>query len=454
VQGAPVSERPAAGPLSGVPPGAALPRDRPRRGLLGMFGQLATAAESARLAWTSIRSQPLRSLLAVIGVVIGIVTVTLVTAILAGVRNQVALLFRELGTDNVFAFHRSGDPYSPASEREAQRQPLDPAFAAVIARLAPSVREVAVQLIVPTVVNGRALVARAGGNESDTVLLEGSSANFLDVTGAELAVGRPFTALEDRAGAPVAVIGANVARALFGQNRAVGRSFALAGTTFFVVGVAAERKGGFFGENRQDNVIALPLGTVERLFPQADAAVLYIRARSGLREQARTEAELVLRRLRELAPGAPNDFNLSTADQIIASLDRVAAGIGAVTVALAAMSLVIGGIGIANVMVIAVTERTREIGLRRALGAERGEVLRQYLFEAAILAGAGGVLGVLGATAVAGLLVLAFPGVAALPPAWVVVAGLLASACTGLLAGYGPARRAAFLDPVEALRHE
>ena len=129
------------------------------------------------------------------------------------------------------------------------------------------------------------------------------------------------------------------------------------------------RKGGFFGENRNDNVIFIPLRAAERRFAEAKATVLYIRARPGQRDLARVEIEALLRRLRRLTPGEPNDFELSTADQIIRSLDQVSAAIGLVTFALAAVSLVIGGIGIANVMIIAVTERTREIGLRRALGA-------------------------------------------------------------------------------------
>lgn len=412
------------------------------------------ALESAALAVGSIRSQPLRSGLAIVGVVIGIVTVVVVTSVLAGLRNQVALLFREFGTDNIFAYHRSGDPYSPASEAEARREPLDPGFAREIARLGEHIRDVGVQVIVPSVVNGRALVARGGGNESDSILVEGISANFLDVTSAELAAGRPPTDLEERAGARVAVIGSNVAAALYGQGASLGRTLVLGGAGFTVVGEAAPRKGAFFGENRQNNVIAIPVGAARKLFPEADATVLYIRAKPGERDEARLEAEAILRRLRELKPTEPNDFNLSTADQIIAQFDRLSAVIGLVTVALAGVSLLIGGIGIANVMIIAVTERTREIGIRRAVGARRGEVLRQFLLESAILSVTGGALGVLIASALGLLLSLAAPGFPAVPPLSVVLAGLIASFLAGVLAGYGPARRAAALEPVEALRYE
>jgi putative ABC transport system permease protein len=410
--------------------------------------------ETRQMAVEAIRVHPARSLLAILGIVIGIVTVVLVASVLVNLRNQVALLFRELGTENIFAFHLTGDPYSPASEAEASRRPIDPRFAREIERLAPSVREVGVQMIVPNVVNGRALIARAGGSESDTVLVEGASANYFEVVGAEFTAGRPFTAIEERAGARVAIVGSSLSRALYGGRPAVERTLTLAGETYTVVGELAPRKGGFFGENRQDNILAIPYTAVQRRFADADRTVLYIRARPNLREQARGEAEAALRQLRKLGPGEPSNFALSTADSIIRSFDQVGAQIGLVTIALAGVSLLIGGIGIANVMVIGVTERTREIGVRMALGAERTEVLTQFLLEAALLSTLGGVTGIVVAVAIGLVAAIAFPGFNAMPPLWAVGAGVLSSVVVGLLAGWLPARRAARLDPVEALRYE
>ena len=421
---------------------------RPRRRAPG------APVESARLALDAVRAHPARSALAIIGVVIGIVTVVLVAAVLVGLRNSVALLFRELGTDNVFAFHRSGDPYSPSSDADANRKPLRPEFAREIERLAPSVRDVGVQLIVPAVTGSRALTARAGGNESDTVLVEGVSTNFFDVTGADFARGRPFTDIEARATARVAVLGANIARALFGASDPLGQPFLLGGERYFVVGLLAPRRGTFFGENRNDNVVSLPLLTAGQRFPEAEETVLYSRSRLGLRERTRLEVEAVLRVLRQLPTSAPNDFTLSTADQIIGQFDQIGAQIFLVTLALAAVSLVVGGIGIANVMVMSVTERPREIGLRLAVGARRSDILRQFLIEAAILAGSGGVIGVSLAGlmgAIANALVPVFP---AIPPMWAVAAGVVMSVAVGIVAGYLPAYRAAGLDPVESLRYE
>lgn len=410
-------------------------------------------AESAALAVDSIRTQPLRSGLAISGIVIGIVTVVLVASVLANLRNQVALLFRELGTENVFAFHLSGDPYSPASEQEARRLPLRAEWADGLAR-GGAIREVAVQVIVPNIVNGQALTARAGDREADTVLVEGASPNFFEVVGAEFAAGRPFTDLEGRAGARVAVVGASLARALFGARPSVGRTLALAGESYVVVGEIAPRKGGFFGENRQDSVLSLPERAVRRRFAEADRVVLYARAQPGRRDEAFRQMEAGLRRLRRLPAEAPNDFTLSTADQIIRSLDAVSAQVGFATLALAAVSLLIGGIGIANVQVISARERTREIGVRLAIGARRREVLDQFLLEAALLSAAGGALGVALAVSLGLALRFVLTGFSAVPPGWAVGAGLAASIAVGIVAGYWPARRAAGLDPVEALRHE
>ncbi|MBA3887937.1 MAG: ABC transporter permease [Acidobacteria bacterium] len=413
-----------------------------------------TIAEAWSLAAESLRSQALRSSLAVAGIVIGIVTVVLVASVLANVRNQVALLFRELGTDNIFAFHFSGDPYSPPREREAGRRALKPEYAREIARRGDAIDGVGVQIIVPNVVGGRALVARAGDNDSDRVLVEGSSPEYFDIVGAEFLAGRPFTDLEDRVGAPVAVIGSSLARSLYGGASALGRPLTLGSQSFTVVGVLSPRPGGFFGENRQDRVMAMPIGTARRLFGAPDRVVLYARAREGQLQRAQLETEAILRQLRGLGPDDENDFNLSTAEQIIGTFDEVGAQIAFVTIGLAIVSLLIGAIGIANVMIIAVTERTREIGLRLAVGARRRDVLTQFLIEAGVLSTLGGIAGVTVAVAIGLLLRFVVSDFSAVPPVWSVAAGLAASTFAGVAAGFLPARRAAGLDPVEALRHE
>jgi putative ABC transport system permease protein len=410
--------------------------------------------EAVSLAVDSIWANRARSFLAISGVVIGIVTVVLVASVLANLRNQIALLFRELGTENVFAYHLGGDPYADPSEAERSRKPLSADFAVELLRRSTEIRQVGVQVLVPNLVNGEALTARAKGNESDTVLVEGVSPNFFEVVGAEFLRGRPFTELEDRSRARVAVIGASISEALFGGRDAIGATLTLAGEAYVVVGELARRKGGFFGENRQDNVLAIPTGTASRRFAEADRTVLYLRALPGRLQQTQDQAEVILRQLRGLGPRAANDFNLSTSESIIRTFDEISASIGLATIGLAGISLLIGGIGIANVMIISVTERTREIGVRLAIGARRSEVKVQFLIEAAFLSGVGGVAGVTLTLLIGLALKSVLTGFSAVPPGWAITSGILASLAVGVLAGYWPASRAARLDPVDSLRHE
>ena len=410
--------------------------------------------EAVTQAVGAIRSQPVRSALAMLGVIIGIVTVVVVSSTLVGLRNSVATLFRELGTDNIFVYHLNGEPYSAPTEFDAARPQMKPEYADALTGLGDSIRDVGLELIVPAVTATRAITARADGNESDTVLIEGVSSNFHDVVGADFRDGRPLAETESRAGAQVAVLGASIARALFGSSSSVGRSFLLGGDRYYVVGELAPRKGTFFGENRNDSVVAIPMATARRKFPDARNLVVYVRAKPGLREEAREEARAILRLVRGVPAGAADNFAMNSADQIIAQFDRIGAQIFLATIALAAVSLVIGGIGIANVMIISVTERTREIGVRLAIGARRQDVRRQFLTEAAILSGAGGVLGVVIAATIGAIAALIAPAFPATPPFWAMAAGLTTSIVVGVVAGYLPARRAASLDPVESLRYE
>ena len=352
----------------------------------GALGEADQPRASSRSA-----AQPARSALAIVGVVIGIVTVVLVASTLVGLRNSVALLFRELGTDNIFAFHYNGEPYSAGSSQDVKRPPLKPEFAERIAALGPSIREVGIELIVPAVTSTRAITARAGANESDSRADRRHLAELLRRRRRGLRGGPAVHRLRGARPGPGRGAGRQRRRApCSASSRPWARRSCWVAIATYVVGELAPRKGTFFGENRNDTVVALPVNTARQKFPDAENTVLYIRADLDGARRRRLEAATILRLVRNVPPGEPDNFALNTADQIIAQFDKLGLQIFLATIALAAVSLLIGGIGIANVMVISVTERTREIGVRLAIGARRSEVRRQFLLEAAILSGAGG----------------------------------------------------------------
>lgn len=405
-------------------------------------------------ALSSLRANALRSMLAIGGIVIGIVTVVVIASVLSNARAQVSALFQGLGTDNLLVFHLSQDPYSPPTDREANRLPLRVEFAEAVSRLSPNIDEAGVQLIVPAIVNGRPLVASAGLVDTDTCNAEGSTAATFRVIDAPLSEGRLFTPIEEETGARVALLGAGVRESLFPGRSALGKEVLVSGIRFTVIGSIAPRPGGVFGENRQDSVIAMPIRTVQTVFPDAKNVLLYLRAKDGRRAEAREDAERILRQLRGLAPGAASDFQITSPDQIISAFNRVGNAIAAATLALAGISLFIGAVGIGNVMVISVTERTREIGVRRALGATRSSIRRQFLIEASVLSGVGGFLGVLVALGIGLLVTIVMPRYDARPPWNAALAGVAVSIVVGLIAGYIPASRASSVDPIEALRRD
>ncbi len=411
--------------------------------------------ENIGFALANILAHKFRSLLTVLGIIAGIVTVILVASVLVGLRQGVVNLFREFGPDNIFVFHLEGDPYNPRLKpEELTRKPLKIEHAEKLAESCPSLQDACAQILVPTIVGGRALTAKYKGLENEKILVEGGTWNFAQVTNAELSGGRSFTRDEERRRAKVCMLGANVATALFGAGDPVGKAIVMDGSLYQVVGVFEKRKGSFFGENRQDNVILLPAATALSRYPGIESVVLYCQARPGLRASALFEVESELRRLRGLKSEQPTDFHISTADLIIQQFDRVTFIIRSSTIAISGLGLLIGGIGVMNIMLMSVTQRTREIGVRKAVGARRRDIISQFLLEASLLTTLGGALGVTVASAI-GLAISYFvPEIPAVPPLWAVLSGLGVSGIVGLVFGVWPALKAAKLDPVDSLRYE
>jgi putative ABC transport system permease protein len=411
------------------------------------------AGDTLRMALDNVRAHKLRSFLTVLGVVIGVLVVVVISSILTGMRANIVAAVEEYGTNNIFAFHLSTGPsLGPRDRREYTRKPLKVEDAEAIKELAPAVEDVA--LLGWAWLPDRKMTY--GANKYDQARIQAVSANYLNVTNMTMREGRFLSESDDHNRRDVMVIGANVAEALFlHKTQIAGSEVHFAGRMFTVVGVLDKRKGGFMGENEDDNEVFLPYRTVRKLLPRtSDYLMLIVRTKTEKLQAGLEQVEDILRRRRGVRANQPNNFDLSTADRVVSQFDQITAAIGLFAIAISSVGLLVGGIGVMNIMLVSVTERTQEIGVRKAIGAKRRDIVRQFLFEAMLLTFTGGVLGVLLAAVVSQIVVVLVPGLPAQIPAWAVAAGLAVSIGVGLAFGVWPARKAARLDPVEALRYE
>lgn len=418
------------------------------------FSGRISIAELLSVAMDSVWSHRFRSLLTILGIVIGITTVVTVSSLLTGLQAGVTTFFSEFGPDNVFISRYSGDPNQPPQVAELRRRNVGPESAELIKRLVGSVEEVSVSLVLPSFIGRTPITAKVPGYESDQVNMVGVSASGFITQPRNFISGRPFTDEEERRGARVCVMGPKLADALFPSGGAVGRSVVVAGAEYTIIGVTEEAKGGFFGENPIDRQVTVPLSVARLRFPGIDRYVLVAKAREGRRPDAEEETRQILRRFRKTPPGAPDDFSLTTADQIVARFNSITGMIVMVSIAISGLGLLVGGIGVMNIMLVSVTERTKEIGIRKALGARKQDIIIQFLSEAVALTGIGGILGIViagVATFIVGKLV---PSLASGVPPLALAAGVGVSVVIGIFFGTWPAVKAARLDPVEALRYE
>src|SRR6476620_2609838 len=412
--------------------------------------------ETLRMALESVRSHKFRSFLTVLGIVIGVMTAITIASILTGLRQNIVSMIEEYGTNNIYAFHLSTGPRSGEDRSERLRKPLTVDDAEAIAAQASAVEEVGYQA--PNIGYG-------GGPFDDNITYEGHnyrwgdtqgvSANYGDITNIVIREGRFITENDDQQRANVMVIGVNAADALFpGQNQIAGTKVRMGGYNFEVVGVLEKRKAGFFGENDEDNAVMIPFRTAQKIAPARGFTMIVIKARSGQTSEALQQSEEILRRRRSVKFGDPNNFDIKTADKFIEQFDSITAMVGLIAIAISSLGRLVGGIGVMNIMLVSVTERTKEIGVRKALGARRKDIVRQFLFEAMTLTFLGGILGVLLAVGISRLVMLFIPSLPASIPSWAVVSGLTVSIVVGLVFGVWPARKASRLDPIECLRYE
>ncbi|MGH9901005.1 MAG: ABC transporter permease [Pyrinomonadaceae bacterium] len=409
------------------------------------------------MAFDSIRAHKFRSFLTVLGIVIGVTTAIAIASILTGLRQNIVGMIEEYGTNNIYAFHLSTGPrVGERTQEERARKPLVPADADAIRQHAPAVEDVA--LVAPN-------IGYWGSQFDDNITYkglnyrwantQGVSPNYAQTANVVLREGRFFTEIDEEQRADVLVIGVNAYEALFPRGgRAEGEEVKMGGRNFKIVGVLEKRKSGFFGENEEDNAVFVPFKTAQKIAPGRGWIMLIIRARSGQLNEALTQAEEVLRRRRGVKFDQDNNFDINTAGKIIEQFDGITAMIGLIAIAISSLGLMVGGIGVMNIMLVSVTERTQEIGVRKALGARRKDIVRQFLYEAMTLTFFGGVLGVVLAVFISQIIMLLIPSLPATIPLWAVVTGLVVSVSVGLVFGVWPARKASRLDPIECLRYE
>jgi putative ABC transport system permease protein len=408
--------------------------------------------ETISMALGTIRAHKLRSFLTVLGIVVGVVVVIAVASILTGLRGRIVAMIEEYGTNNIYAYHLSTGPVGDGGDRsEYMRKPLRLEDADAIKRLASVVDEVADVLFLRQI--DRTVKYR--GQAYTEGLLRAVSASYAKVTNVSLREGRFISEVDDERRRNVMVIGLNVAESLFlGRFDAVGEQVDLNGKPFTIIGVLEKRKNSFFGENEEDSAIFVPLETGRKLSPMSVELNIHIRARTGMMAAALDQVEQILRRRRGVKYNELNNFSLTTADQMVRQFDNITMYAGLLAIAISAVGLLVGGIGVMNIMLVSVTERTREIGIRKAIGARRRDIVQQFLFEAMTLTGLGGVLGVVLAIIVNYVIGFFLPELPASVPMWAVLSGMAVSTSVGLVFGMWPAKKAASLDPIECLRYE
>ena len=404
----------------------------------------------------SIRSHKFRSFLTILGIVVGVITAIVVASILTGMRQSIVAIVEDYGTNNVYAFHLTTGPHVQNRD-ERSRKPLTEDDANAILAQSVSIEDIA--LVAPGIGN-------FGPSFDDTMTYEGRSyrranvdgvsTNYDKISNLTIREGRFFTEADNFQRRNVLVIGVNTREALFpDENKSpVGKVIRMNGATWEIIGVIEKRKSGFFGENEEDSKVFLPFRTARKVAPQRDFLLMVIQAKQAELNAAVLDIEGILRQRREVKYGEPNNFDVKTADAFIAQFDGIIGGVGLAAIAISCLGLLVGGIGVMNIMLVSVTERTKEIGIRKAIGATKSAIVLQFLLEAMTLTFFGGIIGVVIAIGISNLILLLVPSIPAQVPTWAVIAGLGTSIGVGLVFGVLPARKAANLDPIECLRYE
>ncbi len=412
------------------------------------MAQTASFREAGSVALDSLRSSKLRSFLTLLGIILATTTLIAVMSIIHGMDVYIATHISNMGADGFrivrMAFIGNFSPKKFLEMQKKNPEPTPEEFRFLKSQ-ATLVREIGMQA-------NRTANAAYGSQSMTGITLNGGTANWGVLSNTEVASGRYLTEIEDSHDVPVAVIGSDVRDELFGYSDPIGKSVKIDGKPFTVIGVA-KAKGSAFGQS-QDAFIDIPIGTYFQIYGSRQGIHYAALARDQtVLQQSQDEMRMLLRARRHLRPGQDDTFSVVSSDAFVDAWDSMTSAIAATAVGIVSVFMVVGGVVIMNIMLAVVTERTREIGIRKSVGARRQDILNQFLIEASMLSGMGGVIGVLAAWSVA-VVVRNVTPVPMEVPASAVFIGVALSTIVGLFFGIYPAQRASKLDPIEALRAE
>jgi putative ABC transport system permease protein len=410
--------------------------------------------ENIKMAFNTLKANKLRSFLTIFGVLVGVITVMLIGSIISGFDMALKKEIESFGTNSIFLYKFDVGITGPPSREQRMRKPLTIDDATALQNLSTVKTAVPFLDISNNFFGRKILVTGKNGKTSSSVLLNGTFPE-MEKTDTEILIdGRWFTKSEDESKADVCLIGDTVRESYFPYENPIGKTLEVGGREFRVIGTLQKREqlfGGGGGDNDQSNIVFMPIGSALRLKPFADDVFILAVAKEGMLEQAKEQAQDLLRIRRKVPFGEPNSFSMSTADTIVSQFRSLTIGFALATIGIASIGLLIGGIGVMNIMLVSVTERTREIGIRKAIGAKRSDILLQFLIEAVTLTGFGGIVGLVIGWLLSLLIQLVTPTYL---PIWAPILGFGFSVAIGLIFGIFPAWKAARLDPIEALRYE